>query len=184
MKRMLASAAVITAVAFGAPALAQDTAPGAMEDRPPVTTNDETAASPDMDSGLDGDAATRTSPESTAAVPGNTDADAGTMDTAALHGLVGATVYSQDDEEAGEIAEVIPGTDGQTAQVVIERGGFLGMGKSRHVVSASDLQMDADRVRLPMTDDQIAELPEYEAEEPAAADEPVGQPAGQPMTTD
>lgn len=180
MKRMLASATVIAAVAFGAPALAQDTAPGATEDRPPMTTNDDTAVSPGM-----GDAATP-SPDTTAAAPGDMKAD--TMDTAALHGLVGAKVHSQDGEEAGEIAEVLPGADGQSAQVVIERGGILGMGKSRHVVSADDLQMDGDAVRLPMTDDQIAELPEYEAEEPAAVDSPAGapagQPAGQPMTTE
>lgn len=82
-----------------------------------------------------------------------------------LETLVGKNVYDSQGEEAGEIAEVLPAEGDGTARIVIERGGVLGIGEKRHVVSADQLQMNGEQAQLPMTKDQIAELPTYEGEQ-------------------
>lgn len=82
-----------------------------------------------------------------------------------LEGFVGQSIYDQEGQEAGEIAEVLPGQGDQPVRIIIERGGVLGIGEKRYVVSADQLQMNGDQVQLPMTEDQIAELPRYEGEQ-------------------
>lgn len=79
-----------------------------------------------------------------------------------LEALVGKEIFDQEGNEAGEIAEVLPADGGGAPQVVIERGGVLGIGEKQYVVSADQLQMNGEQVQLPMNKQQISELPRYE----------------------
>lgn len=79
-----------------------------------------------------------------------------------LEALVGKEIFDQEGNEAGEIAEVVPAQGGGSPQVVIERGGVLGIGEKQYVVSADQLQMNGEQVQLPMNKQQISELPRYE----------------------
>lgn len=114
--------------------------------------------------------------------------------------LAGKPVYSTDDERVGEISELIIDTDGEITDVVIEVGGFLGLGEKPVAVKFGDLRFEADaaaeaandgaiegeadtmaateadatadptgimdasayRIVVPMTEEELENLPEYE----------------------
>ncbi|SOD98019.1 PRC-barrel domain-containing protein [Caenispirillum bisanense] len=84
------------------------------------------------------------------------------MSAQELEALVGKEIYDQEGNEAGEIAEVLPAQGSGSPQVVIERGGVLGIGEKQYVISADQLQMNGEQVQVPMSKQQISELPRYE----------------------
>jgi len=78
--------------------------------------------------------------------------------------LDGATIYGPGDESIGSVSRVL-GT-GATARVVIDVGGFLGIGAKPVAVSASELDFMRDEdgdvhAITPWTKDQLKEMPEY-----------------------
>ncbi|MBC9247525.1 PRC-barrel domain-containing protein [Paracoccus sp. 11-3] len=80
--------------------------------------------------------------------------------------LNGATVYGPQDEKIGSVSEVI-GTGGD-AQVVLDVGGFLGIGSKPVQVSARELQFMRDangdvHAVTSWTKDQLKEMPDYRA---------------------
>lgn len=77
--------------------------------------------------------------------------------------LIGQTVMAQGGKEVGEISEVIVNDQGKT-MLVIERGGFLGLGEKQYALDVEDIQVSDQGVTIPMNADQVAELPEYEGE--------------------
>lgn len=81
-----------------------------------------------------------------------------------LDGIVGKAVYGSDDEQVGEVSEVLMDGSGNAQRVVIDRGGFLGIGEKHIAIELDRLTITDDRVSVDMTDEQIAEIPEYEAE--------------------
>ncbi|WP_056032302.1 PRC-barrel domain-containing protein [Loktanella sp. 3ANDIMAR09] len=84
--------------------------------------------------------------------------------------LTDAAVFGTNDEEIGEISDLIVSDDGMIQQVVIEVGGFLGLGEKAVAVDFADVtimqETDGDDIRasIPQTEEQLEELPEYEAE--------------------
>lgn len=80
-----------------------------------------------------------------------------------LQELVGQPVYGQNGEQVGEISEVLMSPQGnQVERVVLDRGGFLGMGEAHIAIDFQDLEVTNNGIRVNMTDEQIAEMPEYE----------------------
>lgn len=79
-----------------------------------------------------------------------------------LQDLVGSAVYGETGEQVGEISDVLMNQQGQAERVVIDRGGFLGIGEKTIAVDMDDLTVAQDRVQVNMTDQQISELPEWE----------------------
>ncbi len=82
--------------------------------------------------------------------------------------LNGATLYGPNDERIGEVGEAIITPDGQITQLVVEVGGFLGIGEH-------DVALDFDRLQIVrsdvggelraysnMTKEELEALPEYE----------------------
>ena len=57
--------------------------------------------------------------------------------------VIGATVYSQDDQSIGDINDIILSPEGQPSQVIVGVGGFLGMGEKDVVLDMSKLKMAA-----------------------------------------
>ncbi|MBA4491674.1 PRC-barrel domain-containing protein [Paracoccus sp. S1E-3] len=78
--------------------------------------------------------------------------------------LNGAAVYGPNDEKIGNVSQV--SGMGAGAQVVIDVGGFLGIGSKPVMVSARDLQFMRDddgevHAVTSWTKDQLKDMPEY-----------------------
>lgn len=83
--------------------------------------------------------------------------------------LVGKDVYGADNRNMGEVEDVVMGTNGQVESVLVDVGGFLGIGARRVAIPVSQIQLGQDdRLTTTMTEAQAKELPEYkEGQRPA-----------------
>ena len=94
-----------------------------------------------------------------------TEADYGTL---TADDLDDATVYGANNESVGEIDELLLAADGKTIdRVVIEVGGFLGIGEREVAVPFDRLNVlrnaDGDfRIYIDSTEERLEALPEYE----------------------
>lgn len=145
----------------GAPAI--ETTPGATT---PAETAPATDAMPPSTSTMPGD---------TAATPMMTPPEGyASVEASSLTGEVlnGATVYGRDEDEAteddniGSISSVVP-EEGAPQQVIVDVGGFLGIGAKSVALTVSELsffqEVDGETVRAytTMTEDELKALPEY-----------------------
>lgn len=78
--------------------------------------------------------------------------------------LIDAEVYGQEDEFVGRIAHVHEGFDGD--QIVVDVGGFLGIGSKRVAMTARQLTFIRDQdgivyATASLTKEQARELPEH-----------------------
>jgi hypothetical protein len=78
--------------------------------------------------------------------------------------LMDAVIYGPNDEKVGTVAHV-HGT-GSTMQVVVDAGGFLGIGSKRVALDVSQLNFMRDEsgtvhATTSMTKDQVKNLPEH-----------------------
>jgi hypothetical protein len=129
-------------------------------------TSESTAPTPESDAAQTSegtaptppDTALTTEPQQTA--PG---AETPQNQVAAMgNSLVGMELHGSDDSSIGDIEEVVAGPDGQVSSVLIDVGGFLGIGSKRVAIDVNSLEMRGDRlVVIDMTEDQVKELPEY-----------------------
>ncbi len=82
--------------------------------------------------------------------------------------LTGAAVYGVNDEEVGEIGELLLTDDGQIDRAVIEVGGFLGLGEKAVALTMDELTiMRPDdgsdfRVYVDSTEEALENQPEYD----------------------
>ncbi|MEM5583865.1 PRC-barrel domain-containing protein [Roseibium sp. AS2] len=95
----------------------------------------------------------------------NTQVDARTVSTEAL---IGADVYTSQDNNIGEIAQILIGEDGQAEAVVIDVGGFLGFGEKPVAVSFDSLRMFETEngdllVTAPFTEEELENAKTFEA---------------------
>ncbi len=76
--------------------------------------------------------------------------------------VIGRDLYGANDEEVGEIEDVVMGTDGKVEHVLIDVGGFLGLGAKRVAIPVDEITMQGDRiVASGLTKDQAEAMPEY-----------------------
>ncbi|KJS18585.1 MAG: hypothetical protein VR78_04665 [Hoeflea sp. BRH_c9] len=83
--------------------------------------------------------------------------------------LTGRTVYGANDENIGEVGEVLISADNTIEGFVLDVGGFLGMGVKEVAVSPENLDIRADAdgdliVFTPFTKEQLEAQPEYTKE--------------------
>ena len=82
--------------------------------------------------------------------------------------LMGARVYGMNDEDLGEISDLVLDDKGTPAQVIVDVGGFLGLGEKPVAIDMSKLQIlkaaegGALRAYVQMTKDQLETLPAVE----------------------
>ncbi len=82
--------------------------------------------------------------------------------------LTGARVYGANDEDVGEVSELLLTDDGQIDRVVIDVGGFLGIGERPVAVTFDELTIlrneggDSFRVYIDATQEALEQQPEYE----------------------
>jgi hypothetical protein len=136
-------------------AAAADTATGTVVTEPAATDN---AA---MDNGMDRDLMTRPAVER----EGYQDVE---MTELTADELEGARLYGTQDEDIGELDELILSDDGQITHVLVDIGGFLGIGERTVRLSFDELQItrggDANdfRVYVDSNKEALEALPEYE----------------------
>jgi sporulation protein YlmC with PRC-barrel domain len=92
-----------------------------------------------------------------------------TTDQLSADELLGTRVYGANDEDIGEIGDVIVTADGKFEAYVVDVGGFLGMGEKPVALGASELQIlkDADgefHIRTSFTQEQLEAQAAYDAE--------------------
>ena len=86
--------------------------------------------------------------------------------------LTGVEVYGTDDSRVGEIGDLVVGSDGMITEVIVDVGGFLGMGEKPVALAFNSVQIMKQtdgtdmRAYVSMTEAQLKDLPKYEA--PAA----------------
>jgi sporulation protein YlmC with PRC-barrel domain len=81
--------------------------------------------------------------------------------------LVGTTVYGANDEDIGEIGDLVLSTDGKVDSVIIDVGGFLGVGEKEVAVGMDNLAFmtDADGDKYlytTFTKEQLEAQPAYD----------------------
>lgn len=92
--------------------------------------------------------------------------------------LVGKTVYGANNQEVGEIDNVVMDQDKKVSAVLVDVGGFLGIGSKTVALPIAQLQPQGERiVALNLTKDQAKAMPEYEEK-----DTNMQNRAGQPAT--
>src|SRR5215216_5252054 len=80
--------------------------------------------------------------------------------------VIGATVYSQDDQSIGDINDIILSPEGQPSQVIVGVGGFLGMGEKDVVLDMSKLKMAATddgslKIIVQTTPEELKNMPAF-----------------------
>jgi len=80
--------------------------------------------------------------------------------------VIGATVYSQDDQSIGDVNDIILSPEGQPSQVIVGVGGFLGMGEKDVVLDMSKLKMAATdngnlKIIVQTTPEELKNMPAF-----------------------
>lgn len=83
--------------------------------------------------------------------------------------LIGADVHDAHGETIGQVEDVVIGSDDTVTHLVLDIGGFLGIGSHTVALEMDEAQFyhNADdeslRVHVPMTQEQLETLPEYQS---------------------
>ncbi len=99
---------------------------------------------------------------------GYAEADMATVTQMTSDDLEGTTVYGANDENVGEIDSLVLGDDGKIQKVVINVGGFLGLGEKPVAVTFDELQIlreeggDDYRIYIDSTEENLKAQPEYQ----------------------
>ena len=138
---------------------------GAATDDMAAAPADEEAATDDMAAApADEDAATDDT--QTAAIDRSTLSEVEEGDIRA-EDFVGTTVYGANDENVGEVGDVVLSDDGQVEAVIIDVGGFLGIGEKEVAVSMENLAFLSDEdgsmyLYTQFTEEQLDAQPAYD----------------------
>ena len=82
--------------------------------------------------------------------------------------LKGKAVTGLDDKKVGDVADVVMGSDASVSKIVVDVGGFPGMGAKPVALDPSQLTLvrgeDADDItlRVAATEDELKAMPEYQ----------------------
>lgn len=82
--------------------------------------------------------------------------------------LKGATVYDRHEGTVGTVLDVIMTNDGKVENLVVDVGGFLGLGSHTVGIGARQVSLrhgddDAVRIYLKLTEDELRALPGHDA---------------------
>lgn len=127
---------------------------------------DVTAAPADDATETDDMAAAETDTIETGAVDPNT-LEGVDMGAISADDLIGTTVYGANDENVGSVGDVILTQDGDVDAIIVDVGGFLGMGAKEVALGMDNLEFmhDADGnmyVYTQFTEEQLEAQPEYD----------------------
>ena len=90
-----------------------------------------------------------------------------TLDKREAIGVLGSAVRSATDEDMGRVIDVVVDRSGFPRAVVIDFGGFLGVGSRKIAIDWNAIRFHRpDTIRLDLTRDQVKAAPQYEAGKP------------------
>lgn len=101
---------------------------------------------------------------------GYANAEAEMIEQMSAEDLEGSYVYGANDETVGEIDTLLIGDNGQIDRVVINVGGFLGLGEKPVAVTFDELQVlqnvegDDVRIYIDSTEERLESQPEYQGD--------------------
>lgn len=83
--------------------------------------------------------------------------------------LIGADVHDMNDEDIGNIEDIVLTADGQVGNVIVDVGGFLGIGARSVALAFDDLQIARDEggmtsslsVWVDLTEEELENMPEW-----------------------
>ena len=75
---------------------------------------------------------------------------------------IGKAVYSSDGKNLGDVAELIRDPSGDVTALIANVGGFLGIGQTQVRIAPAQFSIDADRIVLRLTADQVKSMPHTE----------------------
>ena len=101
-----------------------------------------------------------------ASVPSRDSLKSVDLGTISSDNVIGATIYAPNDETVGEISEVVLTQDGKIDAVIVDVGGFLGIGAKSVAIAFDALDFKADEngnvyVYSAFTEDQLQAAAEY-----------------------
>lgn len=81
--------------------------------------------------------------------------------------LIGTTVYGNNEENVGEVGDLVLSQDGQIDAVILDVGGFLGIGEKEVAIGMDNLEFMTDEdgnryLYTPFTEEQLEAQPEYD----------------------
>ena len=96
---------------------------------------------------------------------------AATADGTPVRGILGRPVQDSDSKEMGRVIDVVVAPEGRVRAVVIDFGGFLGVGSRKIAVDWSALHFGGavkheGDIRLSLTQDQLKAAPEFKEGNP------------------
>lgn len=110
-----------------------------------------------------------TDAESTAAPMARTDLQETDLSAVTTEELEGVRVYGSNDEWVGEIDTLVVGTDGEIAEVIVDVGGFLGLGEKPVAMTldqitfmSSDGMMQDMAAYVDATEEELEGMPEWQ----------------------
>jgi sporulation protein YlmC with PRC-barrel domain len=80
--------------------------------------------------------------------------------------IIGKNVYGADGKEIGEINNLLVDPQGRIRAVIVEFGGFLGIGENKVAVPWQKLTVGKDRIATDMTPDVIKTMPRWAKDRP------------------
>jgi sporulation protein YlmC with PRC-barrel domain len=133
---------------------------------PAAPATDSTAAAPAAPADNTAEAPAATDTTETAAIDRSTLKEVNAMELRS-EDFVGTTVYGADDANVGEIGDVVLGQDGKVDAVIIDVGGFLGVGEKEVAVGMDNLAFMADEdgdryLYTKFTKEQLDAAPAYD----------------------
>jgi sporulation protein YlmC with PRC-barrel domain len=108
-----------------------------------------------------------TQPDQTAMAPANDQLTDHDPSMVSADNLIDTTVYSSDGENVGEVSDVLLTDGGEIDAIVIDVGGFLGIGEKPVAIAFGDLRIAVDQnenliLKAAFTRDQLDAAPEYD----------------------
>ena len=88
-----------------------------------------------------------------------------------MSGMIGTNAVTANNEDIGEIENLLISPDGQVEAAIIEWGGFLGIGSRTAAVPWNELRLNeaGDRVVIDMTREEMEALPAYNGDPASVA---------------
>lgn len=132
MKRILATTAIVALTAMPAVAQAEttdQTSPSVTESS--AVSSDHSATKANTDSSAD-----------TGVMPQLSDEERTALTAEDLEGVA---LFDATDERVGEISDIVLTDDGQVEQVIVDVGGFLGLGEKPVAVAFDEIEISRDQ---------------------------------------
>lgn len=175
MRKTLLTTVSVLALGFGTAAYADDTAADDLttDTQTQVETDADLNTGADIDADMSADTDLDTDLDADlGAAEVETDMNATTSALGAFTAeeLIDSTVIGADGDAIAEVSDLVLGADNQVTDVLVNVGGFLGIGEKVVALDVNELQVSQDEsgdtmIVTSLTEEQLEEMASFEASE-------------------